>query len=132
MLPTVPSIGIAFSIAKLYDEPHSYGTESWLIFLESVPLDGIAGAQLFHGDTDDMRSFIIAVQSMDGGAISEIPSLVSNHPRFRQFCADPPFVSGAALFREPLARAGRVTAAGVLEAESYPLKEAWAIFSKKE
>ncbi len=132
MLPTIPSIGIQFSIAKLYDEPHSYGAESWLIFFESVPLVKIAGALLFHGDTDDMYTFIIAVQSIDGRTISEIQSLVRNHPRFGQFCADPPFVSGPALFREPLAQAGRVTAAGILEAKDYCVKEAWEIFSKRK
>jgi len=132
MIPTIPSIGIQFSIAKLYDEPRAYGTESWLIFFESVPLARIAGTQLFHGDTDDMYTFIIAFQSIDGRMISEIQSLVSNHPRFGQFCADPPFVSGPALFREPLTWAGRVRAAGVLEAPDNCVKEAWEIFSKRK
>jgi len=131
MLPAFFSIGIRFSIAKLYDEPYSYGTASWLIFLESVPLTKIAGAQLFHGDTNDMLTFIIAVQSMNESTIREIETLVSHHARFRQFCADPPFVSGTLLVREPLIQAGRVTSKGELDAGNNCLQEAWRIFSRQ-
>src|SRR6185295_4178587 len=120
-----PALGIRFEIQKLEDRvgQGAYGQSAWVVFWRVVEPTRLAGALLYEGDTAltlqrGEDCYCIGVQGVHENVFQEIMNNLQISREYLTVCAQPHFVRGPGVLREPLMLAGMVGRGGQITSPS--------------
>lgn len=121
-----PALGILFDVSKIKEG--AYGIESWKIFWRSIDMIELFVKKLllFEGDlAADDNIYCIGLQAIDQDVLTKIKNIMEKNEAYNKVAANPSFLEGSILYREPLSSAGILEWPGKLTPSGYNSKTAF-------
>jgi hypothetical protein len=126
MDPNAPALGLLFDVSKI--ETGAYGIESWKIFWRAIDITELFVKKLllFEGDlAADDNIYCIGVQALDQDVLTKIKRIMEKDEEYNKIAANPCFIEGSILYKEPLPSAGILEWPGKLTPNGYNSKAAF-------
>ena len=121
-----PALGILFDVSKI--KAGAYGIESWKIFWCAIDMTELFVKKLllFEGDlAADDNIYCIGVQALDQDVLTKIKRIMEKNEDYNKVAANPSFLEGPTLYKEPLPSAGILEWPGKLTPSGYNSKAAF-------
>jgi hypothetical protein len=119
------ALGILFDVNKI--KSGGYGIESWKIFWRLIQGKELyAKLLLYEGDLmNNDTIFCIGVLAFDQKVLDQIKQLFQDCDEFQRVAANPYFIAGSSVKKEPLPQAGVIDELGNFTPEGYNSKAAY-------